>query len=335
MLCPKCKEEISDNSIYCKRCGAKLEKEEVTEVKQKNRPNSLIENEKEETNSKILNKKTMVIVFIVLIVMVGGGFGTYKYVQARKFNDLVNTADANFYKNNYNEAIQLYSKALSYKDDGKIKNKLSLAQTYKRNEDIYNQGLKLINEKKYLEAIQKFSQINKEALKIYDDSQEKVKECKQNYINDKLKLAENSINSKEYEKAIQYLDEIEKIDKNNSSIKKLKSTIEQKREEGKKKRQEKEELNNKRNAESNAKLSKTDVYKLLENSGLDEMEVVGPSPLTREKFSTQDEGMYGHDCYYIGGKGGNAILFVVDAITNKLYSCEKIDGRYIELTPIG
>ncbi|MCR1175580.1 zinc ribbon domain-containing protein [Clostridium botulinum] len=332
MLCPKCKEEISDNSIYCKRCGTKLEKERVTEVNEKN---TLIVNEKEEPNSKTLNKKTIIIVFILLIVMVGGGFGTYKYVQARKFNDLVNAADENFYRNNYNEAIQLYSKASSYKDDDKIKNKLSLAQTYKKNEDIYNQGLKLINEKKYLEAIQKFSQVNKQALKIYNDSQEKVKECKQNYINDKLKLAEKTINSKEYEKATQYLAEIENIDKNNSSVKNLKSIIEQKKEEEKKKRQEKEELNNKKNAELNNKLSKADVYKLLENSGLYEMEIVGPSPLTREKFSTQDEGMYGHDCYYIGGKGGNAILFVVDSITNKLYSCEKIDGRYIELTPIG
>ncbi|MGO5073131.1 hypothetical protein ACTQ4K_04095 [Clostridium sporogenes] len=332
MLCSKCKEEISDNSIYCKRCGAKLEKEEVTEVKQKNRPNSLIESEKEETNSKILNKKTMVIVFIVLIVMVGGGFGTYKYVQARKFNDLVNTADANFYKNNYNEAIQLYSKALSYKDDGKIKNKLSLAETYKKNEDIYNQGLKLINEKKYLEAIQKFSQVNKEALKIYDDSQEKVKECKQNYINDKLKLAENSINSKEYEKATQYLAQIENMDKNNSSVKKLKSTIEQRKEEEKKKRQEKEELNNKRNAESNNKLSKADVYKLLESNGLDEMEAVGPSSLPREEFFVQDKDMYEHECYYIHGKGGNAILFVVDATTGKLYSCEGLNSTNKVLT---
>ncbi|HDK7157770.1 TPA: zinc-ribbon domain-containing protein [Clostridium botulinum] len=329
MLCPKCKEEISDNSIYCKRCGTKLEKEEVTEVNEKN---TLIVNEKEEPNSKILNKKTIIIVFIVLIVMVGGGFGTYKYVQARKFNDLVNAADGNFYKNNYNEAIQLYSKALYYKDDGKIKNKLSLAQTYKKNEDIYNQGIKLINEKKYLEAIQKFSQVNKEALKIYNDSQEKVKECKQNYINDKLKLAENSINSKEYEKAIQYLDEIEKIDKNNSSVKNLKSTIEQKKEEEKKKRQEKEELNNKKNAESNNKLSKADVYKLLESNGLDEMEAVGPSSLPREEFFVQDKDMYEHECYYIHGKGGNAILFVVDAITGKLYSCEGLNSTNKVLT---
>lgn len=329
MLCPKCKEEISDNSIYCKKCGTKLEKEEVTEVKQKNSP---IGNEKEEPNGKILNKKTIIIVFIVLIIMVGGGFGIYKYVQARKFNDLANDADATFYKDNYNEAIQLYSEALSYKDDSKIKNKLSLAQAYKKNEDIYNQGLELINRKKYLEAIQKFSQVNKEALKIYNDSQEKVKECKQIYINDKLKLAENSINSKEYEKTIQYLDEIEKIDKNNSSVKNLKSTIEQKKEEEKKKRQEKEELNNKKNAESNNKLSKADVYKLLESNGLDEMEAVGPSSLPREEFFVEDKEMYEHECYYIHGKGGNATLFVVDAITGKLYSCEGLNSTSKVLT---
>ncbi len=240
MLCPKCKEKISYNSIYCKICGTKLEREEV---KQRN---SLLDNEKAKNNSKILNKKAIFIVFITLITMIGTGFGTYKYVHAKKFNDLVKDADATFYKNNYNEAIQLYSEALSYKDDGKIKNKLSLAQAYKKNEDIYNQGLELINRKKYLEAIQKFSQVNKEALKIYNDSQEKVKECKQNYINDKLKLAEKTINSKEYEKAMQYLAEIENMDKNNSTVKNLKSTIEQKKEEEKKKRQEKEELNNKK-----------------------------------------------------------------------------------------
>ncbi|HDK7157794.1 TPA: zinc-ribbon domain-containing protein [Clostridium botulinum] len=325
MLCPKCKEEISDNSIYCKRCGTKLEKEEVTEVNEKNTP---IVNEKEECNNKTLYKKITSILLIVVLAIGCVAFGAYKFVEDRKFNDLVNSANAEFNKNHYNKSIQLYSKALSYKDDGKIKNKLSLAQTYKKNEDIYNQGLKLINEKKYLEAMQKFSQVNKEALKIYNNSQEKVKECKQNYINDKLKLAENSINSKEYEKATQYLDEIENIDKNNSSVKNLKFTIEQKKEEEKEERQEKEELNNKKNAESNNKLSKADVYKLLESNGLDGMVAVGPSLLSREEFFVEDEEMYEHECYYIHGKGGNATLYVVDSITKKLYSSQRIDHKH-------
>jgi rRNA maturation endonuclease Nob1 len=48
-LCPKCKEEISDNSIYCKICGTKLEREELK------KRNSLLDNEKAKNNSKILN----------------------------------------------------------------------------------------------------------------------------------------------------------------------------------------------------------------------------------------------------------------------------------------
>ncbi len=70
----------------------------------------------------------------------------------------------------------------------------------------------------------------------------------------------------------------------------------------------------------------------MESNGLDGMVAVGPSSLSREEFFVEDEEMYEHECYYIHGKGGNAILFVVDATTGKLYSCEGLNSTNKVLT---
>ena len=64
------------------------------------------------------------------------------------------------------------------------------------------------------------------------------------------------------------------------------------------------------------------------------MEIAKMSPLSRE-FSVKDKNMYGHNCYYINGKGGNAILFVIDAVTKKMYSCEKVDFNKWVLKLVG
>ncbi|WP_050607326.1 zinc ribbon domain-containing protein [Clostridium niameyense] len=318
MLCPNCKAEIADNSVYCKKCGAKVKENKEIEVKGEN---TSLYKEVSQNKVKKSKAKPLIITLIIILFVLGSGFGTYKYVQAKNISDLVSNADREFDKKNYDMSIELYNKALCYKDDNKIKNKLLLVNTHKKGQGLYNQGLKLMNEKKYLEAMEKFSEISKNASTIYDYSKEKIKECKDKYINNMINLAKKSTDSQEYDKANKYLDEIEKVDKNNYSVKKLKATIEQNKE------KEKEEANNKKNS----KITKEGAYEILKKHNYDGMEIGGMSPLKKENFNVDDQSMYGHDCYYIGGKGGNAILFVVDAVTGKLYSCSKLEPGYWEL----
>ncbi len=80
-------------------------------------------------------------------------------------------------------------------------------------------------------------------------------------------------------------------------------------------------------------ITREKAYEILKKHNLaDTMQLEGKGPVTEEEFLVEDKSVYGHDCYYIGGKGGNALLFVIDAVTGKLYSCQKLEPGHWNLT---
>ncbi|WP_127836921.1 CDK-activating kinase assembly factor MAT1 [Clostridium prolinivorans] len=96
---------------------------------------------------------------------------------------------------------------------------------------IYNKGISLMDEKKYLEAEKELNKIYKENLNLYDKAQDKIKQCKEEYIKQNIELANNSIQENKYEEATKYLDEILKIDNKNKEAKSLKDILDAKIEE--------------------------------------------------------------------------------------------------------
>jgi tetratricopeptide (TPR) repeat protein len=220
MFCPNCGKEISDNSKYCNKCGAKINNNEITSIINENIENSTII-----PNSKKIRMKKVIIGLILLIIICGSGFGIYKHVQVKNFNNLVKAANIKLNAENYDEAIQLYNKALTYRNDSNIQKELATAQKYKQYQTIYNEGLKLMNSKKYSEAIQKFSKINQNSLKIYNSAQSKISECKKNIINEDIKAANNAIKNKDYDNANKYINDILKINSNSNDAKQLKAKI--------------------------------------------------------------------------------------------------------------
>lgn len=65
--CPNCNENINDKSIFCRKCGEKLKKEEPN-VKKTNK----IKNNTQIKEKIIKNKKTLTIIIILAIIIVGG-----------------------------------------------------------------------------------------------------------------------------------------------------------------------------------------------------------------------------------------------------------------------
>ncbi|AYD39837.1 zinc-ribbon domain-containing protein [Clostridium fermenticellae] len=220
MLCPNCGKEISDKSIYCNKCGVKINNDEITSIM-----NEDIEDPTIISNSEKIKIKKVIIGLIVLVVICCAGFGGYKYVQAKEFNNLVKTANQKLNAGNCDEAIQLYNKALTYRSDSNVQKELAEAQKYKQYQSIYNQGLKLMNNKKYSEAIQKFSSIDQSAVQIYNNAQSKISQCKKNAINDDIQNTDNAIENGDYDTANKYIDDILKIDANSSDAKRLKAKI--------------------------------------------------------------------------------------------------------------
>lgn len=162
---------------------------------------------------------------LIDILFIGSAFGAYKYSQQKNFNNLVNLASQKLYSGDYDTAIKLYNQALSYKNDNNVQQEIALEQSYKQYSGIYNEGLKLMTEKKYSEAIQKLSEINQASGQLYTNAQGKIEECKKNIISDNIQNANTAISNKEYDSASKYIAEILKMDSNNTEAKNLKDKI--------------------------------------------------------------------------------------------------------------
>lgn len=175
--------------------------------------------------NKIL--KILGAVAVTVLLFFGSAFGTSKIVEIKKFNDLVNSANQKFNTGNYDEAISLYNKALQIKSDNDVIKNVSIAQSCKQYQDIYNQGLKLVTEKKYTEAIQKLNTINQAAGQVYTNAQGKIEECKKNIISEDINATNTAISNKDYDGADKYVEDILKLDANNGNAKQLKTTIAQ------------------------------------------------------------------------------------------------------------
>ncbi|WP_446897700.1 tetratricopeptide repeat protein [Clostridium sp. LBM24168] len=169
--------------------------------------------------------RILIVVVITVIVLIGIGFGTYKYNKVQAYNNLVTTANKYMAQGDYDKAEALFEQSLKYKKDSSIEKNIKLATTLKKFKGIYNDGMKLVNDKKYLESIEKFKTIDKNGLKWYTDAQKEITECKKQYIVQNLKLADNAFKSNKYDDANEYLDGVLRLDSNNADAKKLKNSI--------------------------------------------------------------------------------------------------------------
>jgi tetratricopeptide (TPR) repeat protein len=82
-----------------------------------------------------------------------------------------------------------------------------------------------MNEGKYVEAIAQLNEIDSEDVKIYNDAQNKIEQCKVQYAKQKFQLANNAIQHNEFKEAIKYIDDISKVDDNNKEANLLKAKV--------------------------------------------------------------------------------------------------------------
>ena len=155
--CPECGKMISDKSENCIGCGYPVNGNSKTEEEKKVK--------KEKPERKPINKrfvKTIAIAVPVIAVIVAAiiflNSSAFKYILAQNAEK----------KNNYDKAIELYSKLGNYKDSP-----IRLEENQKIKK--YNDATNLKAEKKYDEAIAIF-----EDLSEYNDSTSQITDC--NYL---------------------------------------------------------------------------------------------------------------------------------------------------------
>lgn len=169
--------------------------------------------------------KIPIAIVIIVIALMGMGSGIYKYNKVQAYNNLVTTANKYMAQGDYDKAEALFEQSLKYKADYLVEKNIKLSATLKKFKGIYNDGIKLVNDKKYLEAIEKFKTIDKSGLKWYTNAQKEIKECKKQYIAQNIQFANDAIKNNKYDDANKYLDGVLKLDSNNVNAKDLKNTL--------------------------------------------------------------------------------------------------------------
>ncbi|MGH4117504.1 tetratricopeptide repeat protein [Clostridium sp.] len=173
-------------------------------------------------------QKIVITSVLTLLVIIGVGFGGYKYAKINQYNGLIKDANRYMKNNEYDKAIDLYKQSLSYKNATNIENSIRLAQNLIEENKVYNEGIRLMNDKKYLESIDQFKMIGKDSNKLYTDAQNNINECNKEYVALNISKANIALESNNYDEANNYITQVFKIDNNNENAKNLKDTIDKK-----------------------------------------------------------------------------------------------------------
>ncbi|HDK7166485.1 TPA: tetratricopeptide repeat protein [Clostridium botulinum] len=168
------------------------------------------------------SKKNIIIGATIIILVILGGFGSYKYTKYKDYKALLNKAEAYMEIENYDKAIENYEKTLDYKNNKDIVDKINLAKEIKESKANYEKAIGLYNKKDYLAALESFKKVSKRDSKRFSLAQDKIKECIKIYVNENLDKAKALAKDKKYKEAYAYLDKVLSIDKENVVAKNLK-----------------------------------------------------------------------------------------------------------------
>ncbi len=122
-----------------------------------------------------------------------------------------------------NAIVQEITKIDINKDVKRLNSDLDSAKTINASKASYDLGIKQMSNKQYLEAVDSFQKVIKEDTERYADAQQKAGDCKTSFKDDTLQKAKVAASNKEYQSALDLLDQVLKVDPNNQDALKLKS----------------------------------------------------------------------------------------------------------------
>lgn len=167
-------------------------------------------------------RNVVIVVVMLCLAFIGSGFGMYKYSEIKNYNTLIKQANLCMQRGDYDKAVSLFKESLNYKKSANAQASILIAEKFKNDKSYYTEGLKLLNDKKYLEALVSFNKIEANSSQ-FPDLKDKIQICKTQYIAQNTNLANDSASNGNYDQSNKYLDEILKIDPNNEEVNKLKN----------------------------------------------------------------------------------------------------------------
>lgn len=170
------------------------------------------------------NKSAKLLGTILVLLILAVPSSVFAY-NSYNYNKFYKQGQANIANEKYDEAISSFNATLKYNKNHSeaINKQISLVKDLKISKATYDEAVKKLKEKKYLEAIPVFQKIKKDDDKRYNLSQQKISECKNLYINESIDNSKKEFANKKYLEGIKYLDLALKVDDKNEQVLKLKS----------------------------------------------------------------------------------------------------------------
>jgi len=174
------------------------------------------------TNSK--KKRLYLIIAIILVILAVPS--TVYGINYKQYKGNIDKAIAQINEEKYDEAINDFTKIsntyFGKKNHKEIKNNIENAKKFKEDKKTYDEALKLIDNKKYLEAIEILKKIPKEDKKRYELAKKKTEECKTLYVALYIQKGKNEAKEGRYDDAINFFTLALKIDPDNKEASALK-----------------------------------------------------------------------------------------------------------------
>lgn len=160
-----------------------------------------------------------ILIVLTLIPSVAYGYNSYSYKKH------YNLGLENLKQDKYEEATAEFNKALEYKKSkaNEINTQTALIEILRQSKTDYEQGLALLGEKKYTEAITIFEKVVKEDEKRYSEAQGKISESKSLFTSENINKAKQEAGNKRYQEAIKFLDNVINFDSSNNEASELKN----------------------------------------------------------------------------------------------------------------
>ncbi|MCR3761867.1 leucine-rich repeat domain-containing protein [Clostridium felsineum] len=149
------------------------------------------------------SKIKLVCISIVILLIIITGVYAYKYNQYKiGFNKAMSQLENEKYDDSINLLGDIINTYFGKSNSHEIKKEIEKAKKFKANKKVYDEALKLFNNKKYLEAIDSFKKIPKYDKKRYGLAQKKINKCKSSYVSLNIENAKYEAKCYDYDSAL-------------------------------------------------------------------------------------------------------------------------------------
>lgn len=229
MRCYNCGYENNDNSKFCNECAATLyddidenTKENIEELYQdinKIIEPNIIKATMEENNQVVKKRGKIIILIITICIAIGLTFIGLNLNYSSK----VRQADEDMNQKDYDKAVALYNEALNIFNKSDTQSKLSEAKDLQISKEAYDEGMRDYESKGYYSAFLELKNVIEKDTDDYENAIQKQEECKNLYTADKIAEAKKDALDNRYDVAITCLDNILRLDPQNSDVLDLRS----------------------------------------------------------------------------------------------------------------